>query len=265
VRGWPRVSCAGAFALALLGPIAAGAAAPTPSFPMDDETPRTLPSRVLEPGSERAGTDREDVAPERTLGRGRPIAESVDRAVDELILKHFSSCGRSEGEDVPCFPVSVERKWQYSVAGSLEHLEFDSRPTPGRPPTVAEMSGARPGPLSASGSVSFDPVCKGRQLLKAITGRSRTYYLYRVWDENGEHAVLRDQPMAAAEWSGRPAFQYVELGSFGDECEAIAAWRKALRETRARRAQGGVGETPAASGDDAHAREEALEAGDPPP
>jgi hypothetical protein len=172
--------------------------------------------------------------------RPRPIAQSVESAVDELMKKHFSSCGRAEDDGLPCFPITIERKWQYSVAESLEHLEFDDSPAPGRPPTVGEMSSARPGPLSASGSVGSDPVCKGKQLLKAITGRSRTYYLYRVWDATGERAVLREEPLDASDWSAAPDFHFVELGSFGDECEAIAAWRKELREIRARHDRAGT-------------------------
>jgi hypothetical protein len=168
-------------------------------------------------------------------GRPGPIARSVDAAVDELIRRHFSSCGSDDA--VPCFPITVERKWQYSVADSLNHLEFDSSPSPHRPPTVAEMGEARPGPLSASGGVGFDPVCKGRQLLKAVTGKSRTYYLYRVWDATGEQPVLRDHPLDADEFGAAPRYHYVALGQFSDECEALAAWRQALRETRARQAE----------------------------
>jgi hypothetical protein len=168
-------------------------------------------------------------------GRPGPIARSVDPAVDELIRAHFSTCGKDAG--VPCFPVTVERKWQYSVADSLHHLEFDSSPSPSRPPTTAEMGEARPGPLSASGSVGFDPVCKGRQLLKAVTGKGRTYYLYRVWDADGEEPILRDRPLDADDFGRAPRFHYVALGQFNDECEALAAWRQALRETRARQAE----------------------------
>lgn len=233
MNGWLRLSCV---AVALAVPGGAGTAAPAPS-PLD-EAAVTLSTAAPGPDAVRPGIDAFGVAEQTTLRRRRPIAESVDRAVDELIRRHFSSCGRAEGGGVPCFPVSIEREWQYSVAHSLEHLEFDDAPAPGRPPTASEMSGARPGPLSASGGASFDPVCKGRQILKAITGRGRTFYLYRVWDQDGEHAILRDQPMAASAWSGAPRVHYVELGSFGDECQAIAAWREALRETRARRGAG---------------------------
>lgn len=264
MKGWLRVSCV-AVAVAVLG--GTGAAAPATPSAFDDAAAGTLSTGGTGPDAERPEAAGESAVEETTLARQGPIAGSVDRAVDELIRRHFSSCGPAEGRDVPCFPVSVERRWQYSVADSLEHLKFDDTPTPGRPPTLSEMSGARPGPLSASGGVSFDPVCKGRQLWKAITGGSRTYHLYRVWDRDGEHAVLRDHAMAASEWGSAPRVHYVELGSFGDECEAIAAWRAALRETRARRESGREQEAPVAVDDEAEPGGQAPEAGvsDPPP
>jgi len=172
----------------------------------------------------------------------RPIADSVDPAVAEVIQKHFPSCGHGE-ESVPCFPVTVERQWQYSVADSLRYLEFDSSPSPSRPPTVDEMKGARPGPLSASGGVGFDPICTGKAIVKSITGRTRTFYLYRVWDEEGERALMRETPIDAETFGRAPSVRYVELGTFTDECKALAAWRQALRETRARRTAGGEAET----------------------
>jgi hypothetical protein len=145
-------------------------------------------------------------------------------------------CRTPEKDGVPCFPVTVERKWQYSVADSLAHLEFDQRTSPSRPPTIDEMKGIRPGPLSAYGNlVTLDPVCKTKQLCKMIAGRNRTYYLYRTWDASGEHVTLRDRPFEAETFAAIPRFRYVPLGSFTDECEALAAWRQALRETAARR------------------------------
>jgi hypothetical protein len=185
------------------------------------------------------------------LFRPRPIAESVGPAVDVYIRERMKPC-RTPGKDgVPCFPVTVERKWQYSVADSLAHLEFDQRTSPSRPPTVDEMKGARPGPLSAYGNiVTFDPVCKTRQLFKMVAGTSRTYYLYRTWDASGEHVTLRDRPFEAEKFDATPRFRYLPLGSFTDECEALAAWRQALRETAARReAAADLGSGPGGSAD----------------
>jgi hypothetical protein len=171
------------------------------------------------------------------LHRPRPLAESVDPAVDAFIRAQMGPCRTSKSKDgVPCFPVTVERKWQYSVADSLEHLEFNERQSPSRPPTLDEMKEYRPGAQSAYGNlVTLDPVCKTRQLFKMIKGTSRTYYLYRTWGAGGENVTLRDQPFEAETFDAVPGFRFVPLGSFKDECEAVAAWRKALRETVARR------------------------------
>jgi hypothetical protein len=196
--------------------------------PVRERAPRSVASAPEAP------TESEVLA---ALHRSRPIAESVDPAVDTYIRERMGPCRTSKNEaGVPCFPVSVERKWQYSVADSLAHLEFDEQQSPGRPPTLDEMKGYRPGPLSAYGNlVTLDPVCKTRQLFKMIKGTSRTYYLYRTWDASGEHVTMRDRPIEAETFDAAPRFRYVPLGSFTDECEAVAAWRKALRETAARR------------------------------
>jgi hypothetical protein len=166
-----------------------------------------------------------------------PIADSVERAVERFIRERLSPCGTADG--VPCFPVSVEVEGRrYSVRETLENLEFDSRPVPGTPPTAAEMieHGANPRPTSAT--VGFDPkaiVCKTRQLLKKIQGKSRTYYLYRVWDDTGERAVLRDRALDPAALAASPHVRYVSVGEFGDECEAIKAYLTTTHQVRARR------------------------------
>jgi hypothetical protein len=200
-----------------------------------DPEPRRVSSRS--PGSAASPAASSGVEVLEALRRPRPISESVGPAVDAFIRERMGPCRTSKGEDgVPCFPVTVERKWQYSVADSLAHLEFNQRTSPSRPPTLDEMKDYRPRPLSAYGNfVTFDPVCKTRQLFKMISGASRTYYLYRMWDASGEHVTLRDRPLEAETFDAIPGLRYVPLGSFKDECEAVAAWRKALRETVARR------------------------------
>jgi hypothetical protein len=184
-----------------------------------------------------------------------PIADSVDRIVERLIRERYSPC-EAQGS-VPCFPVTVEVQGrQYSVRETMERYEFDSRPAPG-PPTPSEMiqHGANPRPTSAS--VGFDPkavVCKTRELLRKIRGRSQTYYLYRVWDHTGERAVLRDRPLHPETLAGSPYVHYVSLGEFGDECEAMQAYLTATHEVRARReaadAEGGPGPGPQLRSDD---------------
>jgi hypothetical protein len=169
----------------------------------------------------------------------RPIRESVDRAVAEFIEEH-SPCGPAGGDGVPCFPVLVEAAApEYSVRDSLRRLEPDNRRMPG-PPTPAELHQFGANPLPVSGTVSFDPICKTKQLVRKIFGRGRTYYVYRVWDQTGERAVLREQPLDPAAFAGTPEFQYESLGRFGNECEAIKAYRKATHDARmAREASGG--------------------------
>ncbi|MCG6920753.1 MAG: hypothetical protein LJF15_06690 [Acidobacteria bacterium] len=177
-----------------------------------------------------------------------PIADSVDRIVERLIRERYSPC-EAQGS-VPCFPVTVEVQGrQYSVRETMERYEFDSRPVPGTPPTAEEMiqHGANPRPTSAS--VSFDPkaiVCKTKQLLRTIQGKSRKYYLYRLWDHTGERAVLRDRPLDPETLAGSPRVLYVPLGEFGDECEAMKAYLTATHEVRIRReaAEAERGETP---------------------
>jgi hypothetical protein len=169
--------------------------------------------------------------------RDTPIADSVDRAVEKLIRERHSPCGTAGR--VPCFPVTVEVQGrQYSVRETLENLELDSGPVPGTPPTAAEMiqHGANPRPTSAS--IGVDPkaiVCKTRQLLRKIQGKSQRYYLYRVFDHTGERAVLRDRPLAPEALSASPQVHYVSLGDFGDECEAVKAYLRATHEVRVRR------------------------------
>jgi hypothetical protein len=182
-------------------------------------------------------------APSPTRLSPTPIADSIEPAVGRFVSRHPSPCALAD-PDVPCFPVSIEVQGrQYSVVESLRNLELDNRPSPNRPPTTAEMAPYRAGaPLSSSGGVAIDPVCAVKALFKKIGGRSRTYYLYRVRDQAGERAVLRDRPLETSTYDGVPGVEYEPLGRFGDECEAIKAYRKALRAARARHEQTDPGE-----------------------
>jgi hypothetical protein len=175
----------------------------------------------------------------------RPIRESVDRAVARVI-EEYSPCGPAGEKRVPCFPVLVELEApEYSVKDSLRKLELDDRPMPG-PPTPAELNRFSANPLPVSGTVGFDPICKTKQLVQKIFGKGRTYYVYRVWDHTGERAVLREHPLDPAEFAGAPEFHYESLGRFGDECEAIKAYRKATHDARlAREGRASGGENPA--------------------
>jgi hypothetical protein len=233
----------------------ASAMAVTPAFAGQGSPPKRAPVPSPQSAASASGAPGGSEVLE-ALFRPRPIAEAVGPAVEAYIRERMGPCRTSGKDGVPCFPITVERKWQYSVAGSLAHLEFDQQTSPDRPPTVDEMKGIRPGPLSAYGNlVTLDPVCKAKQLFKMVAGTSRTYYLYRTWDASGEHVTMRDRPFEAERFDATPRFRYVPLGSFTDECQALAAWRKALRETAARReaaveassGTGGAGDAPGSS------------------
>lgn len=175
----------------------------------------------------------QDPEPSPSPVPARPIAGSVERIVERLVKERLTPCAEDERDRVPCFPVSVEAKApEYSVAESLRSWRPDDSPSPHRPPTADEMARYRPGPPSAVGNlVSLDPVCAVRSLFK---GKRGPYYLYRIWDRTGERPALRDRPLDAAEFQGVPEFRYEALGKFEDECEAVAAYRRALHEGPAR-------------------------------
>jgi len=90
-----------------------------------------------------------------------------------------------------------------------------------------QMSGA---PQSASGSVSFDPVCTARNLVRKLSGSNTTFYLYRMRDERGERPLLTDRELDPKAYAANADVRYEYLGKFDGECAAVAAWRQALRK-----------------------------------
>jgi hypothetical protein len=161
----------------------------------------------------------------------QPIRDSVDRAVERVVLAHQYPCDRADRLGVPCFPMAVEQEGpRFSVADALRRYRAGRGPTPGRPPTVAETLGQLSGaPLSASGGVSFDPVCTAKNLVKRLSGRATTYHLYRMSDRRGDRPLLTDRPLDPNAYATHPDVHYEYLGKFDGECEAVAAWRAALR------------------------------------
>jgi hypothetical protein len=164
--------------------------------------------------------------------RRRPIAEAVEKAVDEVMRRHYDPCASAKAQGVPCFPSGVDREGpRYSVADSLRKYRPDGRRAEGAPITPAEMlahSGAAP--QSASGGVSTDPVCTVRSLIRRVSGKGRLY-LYRLTDGHGVvRPVLTDRRIEPAVYASNPDARYEYMGDYAGECEAIAAWRKALRE-----------------------------------
>jgi hypothetical protein len=135
--------------------------------------------------------------------------------------------------------VSIETEGpRFSVKESIRSYRPGSGPTPGVP-TRAEiqqqMSGA---PLSASGGVSSDPACAVKSLVRLFKGSPNTFFLYRIWNEKGEEEpLLADRKLDPGSYAS-PAVRYEFVGTFKGECEAIAAWRRALRSTVAPRPAG---------------------------
>lgn len=165
--------------------------------------------------------------------RRRPIRDSIDRVVDAVVLARLKPCSRADRLGVPCFPVTVEQEGpRFSVAEALRRYRANGSPSPSRPPTVAETQGHLSGaPQSAFGTFgSFDPVCTTKNLLKKLSGKNTTFHLYRIWDARGERPLLTDQPLDPKAYAANVDFHYEYLGKFDGECEAVAAWRKALRE-----------------------------------
>jgi hypothetical protein len=175
------------------------------------------------------------LAPAMALPR-QPIRESIDGAVEQVLQAHLRPCELESRQQIPCFPTLVEAQSDHlSVAASVRAYRPDGSPSPSRPPATAEMAPYRSGgPQSATGGVSLgDLVCSAKALWKKLRGRGGPYYLYQIWDIRGEEPLLTDRELDPAEFNSRPDFRYVLVGKYDDDCAAIAAWRKALRETQA--------------------------------
>lgn len=168
-----------------------------------------------------------DDPPPTTLSP-RPLTDSIERVVRRLEEERKEACRRAVEAGVSCFPVSTEAtKPEVSVRDSLRDLGPASKPSPSRPPTLEEMKAFRPGPAGeVVPLVAFDPGCVGKSLLKRLTGKNDTYYLYRVRDVHGERVALYDRRLDASTFQGALEF----LGRFDGECEAMAAYRREDRK-----------------------------------
>jgi hypothetical protein len=162
-----------------------------------------------------------------------PIRESIDRVVVRVLAEEKTPCRKADEDGIPCFPVTIETAGTVgptvSVRDSLREIGSDKRPSPNRPPTVAESVRYRPGPASAVGSVGFDPGCAGKAALKWLKGQNDTYYLYGVRDRGVERVLMYDHPAEPSSFQGEVEL----LGRIEGECEALAAYRHAERETAA--------------------------------
>jgi hypothetical protein len=153
----------------------------------------------------------------------RPLTDSVDRAVQRALAEHGQPCLPAQKEGLPCFPVAVEATPapEESVAEAFRRYKDDR-------PTAASLS------LSPSGTpvvgISFDPFCAAKAVMKVLRGRNDTYYLYRLWNAQGEHAVLRERPIEMGAYGAVPDAVYEFVDRINGACVAVAAWRKANRE-----------------------------------
>ena len=140
----------------------------------------------------------------------------------------------------PASPTTIEREApEFSVEDSLWGQEDDEPSALPSVPTHAEIiqAGANPHPVAANVSGGADVGCKAKQLFRKIMGRSRTYYVYRVWDSAGERGILREQPLDPAAFASAPQFRFELVGRFGDECSALNAYRKVGHDARMKRSE----------------------------
>jgi len=200
---------------------------PAPASPAANATPSS-PSSATSPAASKPSTA---TRPAPRKARRYPIRDSIDRAIDAVLLAHEKPCEWSRMMGVPCFPVDVEQEGpRFSVAEALRLYRGTGSPAPGVP-TVADMQRQLSGaPLSASGSVGFDPGCTTKNLLKKISGKNTTFHLYRMWDARGERPMLTDRVLDPKTYAANLDVHYEYLGQFDGECAAVAAWRRALRK-----------------------------------
>jgi hypothetical protein len=142
------------------------------------------------------------------------------------------ACRRAAEMGVPCFPVSAEvvREPEYSVAESLKNLRFDGSPAASRPPTHRELLASQPGAILSSAG-GGDPVCAAKAIVKGVKGRGDVYYLFRVTDRTGVRPILTDRPLDPAVFKGVAELRYELVEKIKGECKAIAAYRRAERES----------------------------------
>jgi hypothetical protein len=175
-----------------------------------------------------------------------PIRRSIERQVDAVVRAHLRPCEAARRQGISCFPVSIEQEGpRLSVKEALRAYRPDGRPAPGVPTNAElqrQMSGAA---RSASGGVSVDPACTAKSLVRRIRGRPDTFYLYRTWNGGTEQPLLTDHKLDPNAYSSLPSFRYEFLGEFKGECEAIAAWRAAMRAQASPPGENGPAEPPA--------------------
>ena len=161
------------------------------------------------------------------LASPRPISDSIDRVVARIEAERNDPCLGARNEGVPCFPAETTSEGPTaSVRESLGLPGPPLKPTPDRPPTREEMEPYRPMPPKPAVSVTFDPGCVGKSILKGLRGKNDTYYLYRFRDTNGVRVALYDHRIDAKTFQGEVEF----LGEFRGECAAVDAYEQERRK-----------------------------------
>ena len=162
----------------------------------------------------------------------RPISSSLPGILERLHKEWQAPCDLALAQGVPCFPVWVEAEApKPSTPESLRDTRPGTAPVPGSAPTVEEMREYRSGAIGlVVPLVSFDPACTGKSILKKLKGKNDTYYLYRVTDRSGTRMALYDHLLNPASYWGIPEVSFEFLGKFEGECEAVAAYLRAVRQ-----------------------------------
>jgi hypothetical protein len=182
-------------------------------------------------GPSPAPTPKPTSAPKTSPRYRRSIRLSIDDAVTEVMRSHERPCERADRDGVPCFPVTVETEGpRFSVSEALRRYRAIGKPEPSGAPTRAEIQKQLTGtPRSPLVGYSSDPGCVLKSLVRMIGGGGNTFFLYRTQDPSGTRPLLTDRRLSRETLALHPEVREL-LGEYFGECDAIAAWRKALRE-----------------------------------
>jgi hypothetical protein len=162
----------------------------------------------------------------------KPISSSLPGILERMQKEWQAPCEQALALGLPCFPVWVEAEPpKPSTPESLRDSKAATAPVPGGAPTVEEMREYRSGGLVRPMATfySTDPICTGKSVLKKLKGKNDTYYLYRVTDRSGERMALYDHLLNPASYLSVPDVTFEFLGKFEGECEAVAAYLRAVR------------------------------------
>jgi len=169
-----------------------GSTAPAPAPPAEASSP---PEAATEPSAPEGAHPRPASAPQSSTPtttprasdapNASPFAESIEKATERSSQESQDPCALAEKRGVPCFPSNAEKDDdEVSVAESLKKWKEDASGYEGGNTTIRSPAGT---PLSG-----FDPVHAVEGLVRILSGKNTTFFLYRVWDRSGERAVLRD-------------------------------------------------------------------------